>query len=298
MNELNLCLIARDRPILTQKTIQSIKENSPLFNKIHIYLFDNLSAPTPERLAIFSKLLMDKTIEYYSYDTSESLIGCFGKMIAYKEFYDKMILRLQLLKRNNLRTNLDSYFAICDNDMIFNKYWDSYFISASNYIDTVEKTIHICVVEPGGVPTSGREQARRYTTISRSNGKVMNLLTGNWGGGSGFWFSNANQFAKIAPQVEDIAKTMGIFKRHDTTMWNRFQENTRKNNYVTTISPDPSDWPLIIHMGGIVGSMCNSLMKKEYNDETQDQFMIREEQLLNMEPSEMIQKYKDKTSRW
>ena len=81
-NRLSVLLTARDRLVLTQKTIESINKSTTLFKEVNIYVFDNLSNPSPERFAIFSKLLKDGKIKYYSYDTMTSLTNCFAKAIV------------------------------------------------------------------------------------------------------------------------------------------------------------------------------------------------------------------------
>ena len=55
----------RDRLILTQKCIESLWENSKLFNEIHIYVFDNKSDLDTDRFKIFQQLLKEGKIQYY-----------------------------------------------------------------------------------------------------------------------------------------------------------------------------------------------------------------------------------------
>ena len=51
---LHVCLPCRDRLILTQKCIESIHMNFSRFDRINIYVFDNLSDSIPERFNLFS----------------------------------------------------------------------------------------------------------------------------------------------------------------------------------------------------------------------------------------------------
>jgi len=93
----------RDRLYMTQKTIESIHKYSPVFKRISIYCFDNLSNMDNDRFSHFQRLLKEEKISYYSYDTSESLTNCFGKIITFQRWIQMMIQKER--GRNDLLSN-------------------------------------------------------------------------------------------------------------------------------------------------------------------------------------------------
>ena len=138
--KLTVCLTSRDRQILTQKAIESLHTYSTIFDEIDIYVFDNLSVATPERFSIFSRLLKDKKIKFYSYDTKDTLSHCFGKSVIFERWLHMLDIDLKI--KNSQKIKEDRYFLLMDNDMIVSENWDQYFICASDFIEKTNKLNH------------------------------------------------------------------------------------------------------------------------------------------------------------
>ena len=291
MLELNVCIPARDRLITTKKTVESLRINTLRFDTVNIYIFDNLSNTTSERFETFSSLLKNKDIQYYSYDTDVTTLGCFPKMVIHHKFHELMELKQKISPPTE---STDVFYMLCDNDIIFNRDWDSYFISAAKAVGYREPELRYLVPEPGGVATGFRKGSGLFDILNEFNKKPYRALAASYGGGSGLWFSDSIQFQKTKPEISDILQTKGYFKKHDSTLWTKFKRKAEGKHYVATITPHPSDYPLALHLGGIVGSMCNSLIKNSYYD---NKFLEQEKEIENMTISDIISKYPD-LAKW
>ena len=183
-NRLSVLLTSRERPMLTQKCIESINRTSKLFEEINIYVFDNLSNPDEKRLGLFSKLLKEGDIHYYSYDTSTSLCDCFGKAIAYNRWIHMMKMEhdIRITTKEN---NLDDYYILIDNDMILGDGWDAYFITANEELKSKEPDTHFLVKFPGGLtnqyinkPTTNKYKFKklRFRLNSRIKRKTKRII--------------------------------------------------------------------------------------------------------------------------
>jgi len=294
-NRLSVLLTSRDRPILTQKCIESIHKTSKLFKEVNIYVFDNLSNPDEKRLGLFSKLLKEEKIKYYSYDTPISLCDCFGKAIAYNRWINMMKTEHDI--REVTKTNsLKDYYILIDNDMILGPDWDKFFITANDELLSREPDIHFMVKYPGGLTERNinKPSSNKYK-LTTPNNIEFDVVCTNWGGGSGFWFMNYEQLLKTKWETELFSNVYKRFKRHDTISWSRIN-NKSKNiiNYVAGIKP-PDDNPLVLHIGGVLNcSMCNVLTKQgpsEYK-KVKSNFIIKELALANMSSLDIYNKYK------
>ena len=304
---LNVVIPCRDRTYMTQKTIESIHKYSTVFNKINIYCFDNLSDLTSERLSHFQRMLKEGLITYYSYDTSESLTNCFGKVIGFQRWINMMIQR-SFIRDHVRRTPItikDStgkhiqipspeeelpYYMLVDNDMLFGPGWDQYFVCAA---DASKECAYFVVKFPGGCPGSDKRFLEKHPVgnIFSPEKEIFEVAYDYIGGASGMWFMNRRMLQKHVWNEKDIASVYGRFKKHDSMSWNVIN---RKNhgariNYVLRVMPI-KDKTLLIHLGGLVGSMCNSLAKHTFDADKQ-QFQIRDEDVKNMTIEELFDKY-------
>jgi len=301
---LSVLLTTRDRPILTQKVIESLHENSKVFEEIDIYVFDNLSLLDDNRLKLFQDMLKDGIIKYYSFDTKTSLNECFGKAVAFKR-WGSMIEDIQQvnIKRNERKLREETrYYVLIDSDMLLGSGWDEYFISAMTQIPKEEPHIHYLVQWPGGIPRGAREQARHYPAINAFTGDQFSLGIAGFGGGSGFWFMTYDMLQSMRWNHSDLALTFKHFKKHDTTTWNKIRKKIGphdKFKYVCGVMlPDDKD-PVVLHLGGQIGSICNSESRVSSNYERdRKDFFEREKYMESIPINELFESYKNKCNIW
>lgn len=303
---LSVMIPTRDRTILTTKAIESIRSTSKLFKEVHIYVFDNLTSPSPDRSELFSRLLSDQKIQYYSYDTDISLNNCFAKAYVFQRWINMMKTDFHLRHMINKNDTIEDYYALLDSDMILGPGWDKYFISANQSLIQDEPCLHFFVKFPGGIPRVAREHKETKThTITTPDGEQFNVMCSVHGGGSGFWFCNFSQLCNLEWPLAGLLNTYNRFKRHDTTSWELIKRkyNYLPTRYVAGIIPVNNENPLVLHMGEVLGtSMCNVLTQsgpKEYSKEKQ-KFKIKELELKNLSALEIYNKYKmlDKATIW
>ena len=117
--KLSVMIPARDRTILTQKCIDSIWKNSSVFHKIDIYVFDNMSEITQDRIMLFMKMLKTKKICYYSYDTPTSSHNCFGKASTFMRWCQMMEVDHKLkLRLRDYELNYKHFYLLLDRSML------------------------------------------------------------------------------------------------------------------------------------------------------------------------------------
>lgn len=287
----------RDRLILTQKCIESLWENSKLFNEIHIYVLDNKSDLDTDRFKIFQQLLKEGKIQYYSYDTENTLFNCFGKSVVFQRWLDMMKIQKQVRDYKKLDKDFMTYYMLVDNDFIFGPNWDSYFISAADTVFYYNKDTHFIVKYPSGV-------SQRYLDLNKSkilrnnfNNREYKLHFCNMGGSSGLWFMTFPMLEKLKWNFYNFDQTFNVDKRHDTGTWSVIKKEKGPIDYVSIIE-SPKDERLIIHLGGAIGSLCNKLYQKQYNNDVKNKLRENEEILKNMNVYEIFEKYKEKFHSW
>jgi hypothetical protein len=288
--KLNVMLTCRDRTYFTQKCIEALHQNTKHFDKIDIYCFDNLTNLGEGRFSIFEELILENKIVFYSYDTMKSTNNCFPKSIAYYKWYNLMQVYTEI--PNYVYNN---FYLMIDNDMIVCPKWDDYFLTAAAF--STSETCYI-VKRPGGVVArNGKIKMVKVKNIFNKD-EEFDLIHAGFGGGSGFWFMNERITKKhvwtknIA--VESYSKTRG----DDVSIWRAIDKtNGKKTQYVDGVTA-PKDNPLVIHMGPVLGSMCN-LTPNQYKKE-KDQYDMIDEEISQMTIEEIIEKYKyeNKCIKW
>lgn len=284
---------------MTQKTIESLHTNTTNFDKMFIHCYDNLSDLKKEsnRFEIFQKLLTEEKIHKYSYDTPNSLSECFGKAIAYYHWMNQARLDCEIRKKVGCKDQ--HYYLLIDNDMLVGPKWSEYFLSASVPIPDL-KTVFFMVKYPGGIPSGAREKERRKKCINMFNkSETFELAFAGGGGGSGFWFMTQEMLLKQNWGSEQVLKTYKCFKKHDTTMWETIYKmfGQHRVNYVMGIVP-PEEHPLVLHLGPVIGSMCNSLSTDIYKHK-KDIFKEKEKELIqDKNCNEIFEMFKDKCANW
>jgi hypothetical protein len=194
------------------------------------------------------------------------------------------------------------YFLLIDNDMLVGPNWDKYFVSAVIPKHPNYSCVFYCVKYPGGIPVGARDSERRENVHNIFNpDEKFEVAYAYGGGGSGFWFMGADMISKHRWGIPEVLNTHNKFKKHDTTMWeviNR-QFSSNKVRFVSAvIPPNPEENPLVIHLGPIVGSMCNTLTNNTYS-EKKKMFEESELELIkNYSVSELFEKYKHKCQKW
>jgi hypothetical protein len=294
-NQLNVCITVRDRLYITQKCIESIMLNSNKFNKINIYIFDNYSTINEERTNYFFSLLKNNMISYYSYDTAESTGDVFPKSSVFYRWITMMELNhnvLNLCTKTRL-TKINDFYLLIDNDMILMPKWSEYMISSNYHLKKFEKNLHMLVPYPGGVPEIYRKDNCNYKFNSIFNkSDVIEINMGRGGGASGFWFCDYNQLLKLKWDFITMSKCYKKFKRHDTETWNMIKMKNGNINYVGCVKTED---PIALHMGGITGSVCNTLNDKTFNVK-QKEIKESDEQFKNISLHDIMNKYKDRRS--
>lgn len=292
--DLFVCLPTRDRIILTQKTIDSLLSFSSVFKNIHIYVFDNLSCTNKERILYFYQLLEEGKIKYYSHDTSVSLTNCFGKSVIFERWLN-MMMNDYNIKQSKMLDN-KNYYLLIDNDVIVGPNWDKYFLSASEFIETSgkEKLLYFFIQYPGGVPKIHRDKIfTKYIVQNKYlNNKNYELTSYGSGGGSGFWFMNTKQLMMMNSlwNYRMISDTHNQFKKHDTSTWFAIKKKHGAIKYTAAIK---AEQPLVLHLGGVIGSICNVLTSKQNYDEKRVVMNLKEETLKNLSILEIFEKYKN-----
>jgi len=296
---LHVCLPCRDRLILTQKTIESIHYNFKQFKNINIYVFDNYSIPSPDRMMVFSKLLQSGKICYYSYDTAISTHNCFPKAVIFKRFTDMMNEKRFINQQRGVDLNCKDVYLLTDNDMIYGPRADEYFLTSLDIIEQKYPFINFLVKYPGGIPKAARDQSM-YIDIQNKFKKTeeFKICMGGAGGGGGCWVMSHRMLNMIKWTDADILKVYGKFKMHDVITWRNIKSRQGSNSlYVAGIMPiNSKENPLVIHMGGKVGSVCNALTNRKYGELKQRQ-KIKEEELLNISAIDIFNSHKH-LDRW
>lgn len=303
---LSVCIPVRDREILVSKTIESIISTSKFFDDLRIYIFDNLTNPSQSRLQLFSKLLSDKKIQYYSYDTMESTGQCFAKAYIFKRWIQMMKVEHELREFTDKNNLLEDFYLLLDSDMLLGENWPDYFISGSRSLRISEPNIHYLVKYPGGVPRSAREHNEtRIYTVKTNNGGEFRIMCAVNCGGSGFWLSSYNQLCELEWPTIALTNTYKQYKKHDSVSWalirNKYGNVTTR--YVGAVMPPDPENPLVLHLGEVLKtSMCNVLTRegpKAYNREKHN-FAIKELELKDMTAKEIYDKYKmlDSATIW
>lgn len=285
---LNVCLTCRDRNILTQKTIESIHENTKLFDKIKIYCFDNYSELDSERIEIFSNLLKDKKIHYYSYDTAESTNNHFPKAVIFNRWIDMVELESKL-------NDEETYYLLIDNDMILCPNWDEYFLSSVK----LDLGVFFFVPYPSGirgVMTPSGVKKREIITVKSMFNKEYKIITSQKGGSSGMWFMSKEQLNKLKWNKENFDETKDSFKKHDVTTWKKLRKEYGENyKYVAAIQTIS---PLVLHLGDAFGSICVPANRNQYHQNLKTKYKENEKVLKNMSIESIIEKYGEVLREW
>lgn len=297
--KLSVMIPTRDRTILTQKCIDSIWKNSSVFHRIDIYVFDNLSEITQERTNLFSKMLKSKKICYYSYDSSISSHLCFGKASTFMRWCQMMEIDYRLkTKVRDYELNYKNFYLLLDNDFIVGPRWGEYFISAWQQISQSEKHIHYLVPYPGGIPDRFRNDPKtpEYEITNNYNEEEkFKVKMASWGGSSGFWFTRYDGLMKLKWNISTLAKTFCRHKKQDSETWIKIRRELGTVNYVGAVR-SPKE-PLALHLGSLVGSICNKLVDKKY-DKFVEEFLKKESSLSNLTVEEIYEKCKDSCKSW
>jgi hypothetical protein len=196
-------------------------------------------------------------------------------------------------KKRGLELNIKDMYILSDNDMIYGPGFDEYFISSLDYISSKYPYIFFLVKYPGGIPSRARELSKlvEIPNLYKSNTKIkIHLATG--GGGSGCWVMDNAMLEKLRWSDADILKVFGKFKQHDTISWSLIRAKQNSSPYVAGIEINNEEQnPVLVHMGGKFGSICNSLTNNKYNVEKKS-FDVKESELEKMTIEQILHQYR------
>lgn len=295
--ELNVLLTSRDRTILTSKAIDSLYENSKIFENINIYLYDNYSNMDSERMSLIQRLISDKKICHYSYSNEISTGNVFPKMFAHTLWTTHMSTIHHIRSRKGKNLGVNEYFLIMDNDMIVGPKWDQYFVSCIQDIEVKYPNIKFTMPLPSGINPAKQKELQKVDVINIFNSKkTATYGLSNCAGGSGFWFMTFNMLSSMNLNNEDVLSTYNRFKHHDSTIWNRIKKDNGNLNYCAAIIHKTD--PYVLHLGGIVGSLCNNLTNFTYSEIKKKELMCNEERFKDMTINEIFEEFKGECSSW
>ena len=286
--KLYVCIPVRDRLIFTQKCIESIYLNSSAFESINIYIFDNYSELTDERILTFSRLLKEGKIKYYSYDTEESTTKCFAKSVIIKRWIEMMIEKDDVEK---LVIDKDKYikpvYMISDNDMLYGPNWDTYFISALEAVKYVAPQTKFLVKSPGfEIELDRSNEFSKIVNIY--NGKKFLLGHASNGGNGACWVMNYDMLKEIKWTNEEMALVYEKCKQSDSLTWEKLRHKYPEMNYLAAVIPPDNNEPLVEHFGGLLGSVCISVTNSIYDESVKTEYANNELQYENMSIQEIF----------
>ena len=298
---LEVMIPVRERIHITQKCIESIHDNSKIFNNINISVFDNNSIlENNSRLSIFQNLLSQGKIKYYSYDTDVSSHNCFGKAVAFKRWIQYMKTDDELRKLKQIHPPEKNYYMLVDNDFIMGPRWDEFFISTVDQIQKYEKETRFIVQSPGGVVQSHRDNGNTITLTNLFTRESFDTLSCSGGGSSGLWFMNYDMLSKLEWEVQYLAHTYKQNKRHDSTTWIKIKNEIPANsNYVTGIIVPDYLSPFALHMSSseFCTSICNKLTNRTF-DQEYTSILDMDEKIKDLSHQELYEIHKDIGGRW
>lgn len=262
---LNVCLPTRDRLIATRKVVEALRENTKHFKEINIYVFDNLSnLDNNNRFQMFNNLIKNGSIQYYSYDTKKTTSYCFPKAIIFKRWINMMNQenKLEHLLQNSAQ--IKNFYLLIDSDMLVLPRWEESFITACENIQKPEPHTSYVIQLPGGTVKRSRDLAKKYKFNNVFSNSIIEVLSLNYGGGSGFWFMNLQMLNNLIWEDKLFLKVHNQYKKHDSTTWSMLSKKFKDKNYVCGIQ-QVNNRPYVITLGSVIGSTCNRLQNKDYN---------------------------------
>lgn len=291
--QLNVCIPCTERMYITEKCIESIRSNTSVCKTINIYCFDNNSSITPERTSFFVKLLRHNIIQYYSYDGPTSLMKCFGKAVVYQRWIDMMHMQHSLLKLNKKVVSPYQYYMMTDNDMLFAKRWDQYFISAVEKCAT--DFTHFATKYPGGLPGKiNRKQTNHKVQNRFKQNEVFEVLNDSMTGSSGVWFMNYDMMMRTKWTPEQLFFLYDKKHGDDVNAWRIIKQKQKKGKeeYVLRVKDFDIKKPMILHLGGHIGSIINEQKRNKFEEKRFEQ-MERDKKFKDMSIDDIYEKYKE-----
>jgi len=230
-------LSVRNRLAITTKCITSIRKYSELPHQI--YVFDNsTNYKIQEHFMYFSLLYERGFITQYTVNSNESTFNAFSKAVSCNQF--------GLHHEQDPDKDKFDFLLILDNDIIIvQQGWDRILKNAWDDVNKHHMN-HIKVIGqlPGGI--SSRKDC--LVKIAGFNAQI------GIHGGSGFWSVRPNFFRDVG--YLDLKPLVGHDKKHDQNYWKKMEQVNNKKEYILGL-----DTKLVIHTGGLAGSICNTLTK-------------------------------------
>lgn len=238
---IKIFISVRNRLEITKKCIEALERHSTIPHDIYIY--DNsTNHRVREHWEYFYNLYKNGLIVQCTFNTDNSTFNAFSKAVSCNQFGQTHML--------DPKWNQYDFLTILDNDCIVTEGWDEVVKTAWKEVrkSGLDKEIRIVGQLPGGIK-SKKEFDRKIAGYNVKIGKY---------GGSGFWNVNNSFFKDVG--FLDISKLVGHAKRHDQSYWEQLELVNKGKEYILGI-----DHPLVIHCGGVAGSVCNTLTRNKLN---------------------------------
>jgi hypothetical protein len=266
----------RNRLAITTKCITAIRRFSKIQHQIYIY--DNLTNnKIQEHFMYFSLLYEKKIISQYTVNTKDSTFGAFSKAMACNQFG-------WTHEQDPNKDQID-FLVFLDNDcIIVEDGWDQTIKQA--WADVAKqglKDIKVIGQLPGGIMKK-KDLKAPIAGLKAKTGTS---------GGSGFWTVKNTFFREVG--YLDVKPLIGHDKKHDQNYWVKIGKVTNGRDYILGL-----DKKIVIHTGGLAGSICNTLtrnkkqnLKKGQNTEELIKFDNAEKEIDSMTFDQFLEKIKN-----
>jgi len=234
---IKLFITVRNRLEITKKCIEALERHSSMPHDI--YLYDNsTNYRVREHFEFAYNLYKCGLIAQYTFNTDRSTFGAFSKAVSCNQFGQHHLM--------DPKWKSYEFLTILDNDIIVLPGWDHIIKNAWNDVKKygMDKEIKIIGQSPGGIRGS-RVKDKKFAGFDARLGKL---------GGSGFWSIKTDFFRDVG--YLNIAKLVGLDKRHDQHYWSLLEKVNKGKPYILGLNTK-----LCIHCGKFAGSICNILSK-------------------------------------
>jgi hypothetical protein len=231
-------MTVRNRLASTTKSISSIQKHSLLPHQL--YVADNLTSYQVNEHFMYWSLLYQKGILHQLiFNTNSSVFNAFSKAVSLNQFG-------YIHEMDPEKNNVD-FLVFLDNDMIVLPGWD---LIIKNAFSDIKKynLQHIKIVgqNPGGIMHK-KDLHEKIGGYKAKTGRC---------GGSGFWVVKNDFFREIG--FLDIPPLINLQKKHDQNYWVKLERLSKGKDYILGLEA-----PLTMHLGPLVGSICNKLTKNK-----------------------------------
>lgn len=237
---IKIMVTVRNRLAVTAKCITALKKHSVLPHQIYIY--DNLTNFRIREHFMYYAILYEKNlITQVTFNTADSTYHAFSKASACNVF--------GLTHEQDPKKDKCNFLVFLDNDIIVTPGWDQ--VLSDAWAD-VKKLNYNNIKVIGQLPGGIKNKEVIPNKIAGRTAKIGKL------GGSGLWSVRPNFFRDVG--FLDISQLVGFDKKHDQMYWQILEKSSGGKSYILGL-----DFKLGIHVGRMVGSICNRLTSNKGN---------------------------------